>query len=77
MCYNTGRCDSSTGTSHGEDLLFLLNETNVLDDGLKFNGVMKPIIFVFVDGGPDENPQHDKVRDTHIYTFEFFWQLHA
>jgi hypothetical protein len=57
IAIRSGKHDSSTASTHAHDFdsLFDLNEFR---DVIKTeDGLMKPIVIISVDGGPDENPR--------------------
>ena len=64
----------SFGTSsltHMEDLECLTQDSQY-DDVLKFNGEIRPIWVLLVDGGPDENPRHLKNIKVYCQLFKKF-----
>lgn len=56
VAIRSGKHSSSTAATHAQDFERLL-ELQEFDCILKYNNKIKPILIVFVDGGPDENPR--------------------
>ena len=69
----SGKHDSSAAYTHGYDFRACV-EMEEFNRGLKVNDKLKPIAFLFVDGGPDENPRYPKTSDVciqHSKEFDF------
>lgn len=68
----SGKHDRSTAASHAVDLHRLVN----LDSFRRFAkttiGDIKPLLFIFSDGGPDENPRFPKTLEEMVKTFKLF-----
>ncbi|KAJ8670913.1 hypothetical protein QAD02_002172 [Eretmocerus hayati] len=64
----SGKHSSSTAATHASDFRRLL-EIKEFDTIMKFNGVLKPVIIMTVDGGPDENPRFPKTITQAIQHF--------
>lgn len=60
IAIRSGKHSSSTAYSHALDLdrLIALKEFEMF---AKHDGIVKPILILTVDGGPDENPRYQKV----------------
>lgn len=55
----SGKHDSSIAATHAADLYHLYQNVESFHDLLfQANGLVKPILVIFVDGGPDENPRY-------------------
>ena len=67
----SGRHDSSTACTHGYDFRACV-EMEEFNTSLKVNDKLEPIAFLFVDGGPDENPRYPKKIDVYIQHFKDF-----
>jgi len=62
VAIRSGKHSSSTALSHASDFHRLLHQSTfeeLLKD--KTTGLVKPVMIVTVDGGPDENPRYEKV----------------
>ena len=56
----SGKHDSSTASSHQYDFERLLNLEEFSSSMKDGNGIIKPLLFIAVDGGPDEAPSNQK-----------------
>ena len=62
IAIRSGKHDKSSAASHIEDFRTLLSLDEFKKACLK-DGILKPLLFVSVDGGPDEAPKkHDDIR---------------
>ena len=54
----SGKHDSSVAATHAADLRYLYDNVAEFRSILyRADGTKKPILIIFVDGGPDENPR--------------------
>lgn len=56
IAIRSGKHDSSTASTHFDDFQRLL-DLKEFDGIMKVNGLIKPIVVITSDGGPDENPR--------------------
>lgn len=66
--YFLGKHSSSTALSHDLDMERLIDLPE-FDKIIKFNGKVKPVFIVTVDGGPDENARYEKTVKVAIHHF--------
>ncbi|KAJ6643287.1 hypothetical protein Bhyg_08245, partial [Pseudolycoriella hygida] len=71
IAIRSGKHSSSTAFSHCLDFERLV-ELPEFEDITKDNGVVKPVLILSVDGGPDENPRYEKVITVAIHYFSKF-----
>lgn len=62
--------DGSSAATHANDVDFLLDSENFESLCKTSNGLVKPIIIVSTDGGPDENPRYETVIKNAIRHFK-------
>ncbi|KAK3919263.1 Mitogen-activated protein kinase kinase kinase [Frankliniella fusca] len=60
ICIRSGKHSSSTAATHANDFEYLLT-LPACDEFMKVDGVVKPVLMISADGGPDENPRYKKV----------------
>lgn len=70
-CNFSGKHSSSTAFSHCIDMERLV-ELPQFEKIVKYNGNVKPVFIITVDGGPDENPRYEKVIKVAIHHFSQF-----
>lgn len=70
IAIRSGKHSSSTAFSHALDFekLFELKEFDEITK-IGNSNIVKPILILSVDGGPDENPRYQKVVRTAVYHF--------
>lgn len=68
VAIRSGKHCSSTAFSHGLDFNRMC-ELPEFDQIIQYQGTVKPIIIITVDGGPDENPRYKKVISMAIHHF--------
>ena len=56
----SGKHDSSTATTHADDFDVLVSLDNFKDIACTKAGLVKPVVVITVDGGPDENLRYSK-----------------
>ena len=66
----SGKHDSSTAYSHLYDLKECLKLDSFDIIATNNDGALKPIVIIFTDGGPDENPRHPKPRSCYYSFFK-------
>ncbi|CAM4849169.1 unnamed protein product [Rotaria magnacalcarata] len=66
----SGKHDSSTAYSHFHDLKKCLKLDSFQEMAITNDGQMKPIVIIFTDGGPDENPRFPKPRSCYCSFFK-------
>ena len=71
IAMRSGKHDSSTVYTHGYDFQACV-EMEEFNTSLKVNDNLKPIAFLFVHGGPDENPRYPKMMYVYIQHFKQF-----
>lgn len=64
----SGKHASSTAYSHAVDFNRLM-QLEEFDSIMKTDGLVKPIVIIIVDGGPDENPRYRKVIQVAVHHF--------
>ncbi|XP_039438893.2 uncharacterized protein LOC120420048 [Culex pipiens pallens] len=64
----SGKHSSSTAYSHALDFK-RLTELEEFAPILRHDGIIKPVVVIVVDGGPDENPRYRKVIQVAIHHF--------
>ena len=69
IAIRSGKHDKSSAASHAEDFRFLVNLDEFKLDCLK-DGVLKPMLFVSVDGGPDEAPKNNMTLEAWVEIFK-------
>jgi len=73
IAIRSGKHDKRNASTHAFDFdkLFILDEFS--DDMRMKDGLMKPVVIVSVDGGPDENPRYfHSLTEAIIYKHSFF-----
>lgn len=65
----SGKHSSSTAASHAWDLDQVLQLSEFKTISRTSDGLIRPILIVVSDGGPDENPRFEKVQSFAIETF--------
>lgn len=71
IAIRSAKHDGSSAFTHGKDVNRLL-ELPSFDVLMKHEGAIKPIFFMFVDGGPDENPRFPNTIAVAIARFKKF-----
>lgn len=61
IAIRSGKHSSSTPESHAFDLQQLLKHENFTSQVQTLDGMIKPVLILTVDGGPDENPRYQRV----------------
>lgn len=61
VAIRSGNYSSSTATSHDEDFDKMLGIDSFSSFTKTSDGLVKPIVIITSDGGPDENPRYRKV----------------
>lgn len=61
--------DSSKAFSHAFDLQKLVDDPAFQNVLLTGYGVVKPVVIVTSDGGPDENPRYQKVTNARSFYY--------
>ena len=69
IAIRSGKHDTSSAASHIEDFRSLLSLNEFKDDSLK-DGVLQPMLFVSVDGGPDETPKNATTLEAWVEIFK-------
>ena len=64
----SGKHDKSSAVSHQEKFRVLI-ETNDFQESCMKDGKLKPLVFVSVDGGPDEAPKNTLTLDSWLSVF--------
>ena len=72
IAIRSGKHDSSTAYTHLSDFVELLDSDDFKNLAKNEFGEVKPIIMIFVDGGPDENPRYEKPLQAAIHHFVKF-----
>ena len=79
IAVRSGKHDKSTAASHAADLERVLELDAFKEIARMWDGSVKPILLVMVDGGPDENPrfiknfvQFIRLYDLKLYLFFIF-----
>lgn len=66
----SGKHASSTANTHAYDFESLLSVSAFKPLMMTESNTVKPVIIIFVDGGPDENPRYRKVKNFAIQHFK-------
>ncbi|GBP23661.1 hypothetical protein EVAR_80278_1 [Eumeta japonica] len=66
----SGKHSSSTANTHAYDFKSLLSIPSFKPLMMTESNTVKPVIIIFVDGGPDENPRYRKVKNFAIEHFK-------
>ncbi|XP_049318606.1 uncharacterized protein LOC125780364 isoform X2 [Bactrocera dorsalis] len=66
----SGKHASSTANTHAYDFESLLSQPSFKPLMMAESNTVKPVIIIFVDGGPDENPRYRKVKNFAIEHFK-------
>lgn len=66
----SGKHSSSTANTHAYDFESLLSIPSFKSLMMTESNTVKPVIIIFVDGGPDENPRYRKVKNFAIEHFK-------
>ncbi|CAG9584279.1 unnamed protein product [Danaus chrysippus] len=66
----SGKHASSTANTHAYDFQSLLSIPSFKPLMMTESNTVKPVIIIFVDGGPDENPRYRKVKNFAIEHFK-------
>jgi hypothetical protein len=67
-----GKRDSSSAASHNADFEALLKIKSFRDLMISSDGLLKPVLIVGVDGGPDENPRYPKTLASACHRFQTY-----
>ena len=70
IAIRSGKHDSSTAFTHLHDFAELMELEDFKGLAKTEEGEAKPIVMIFVDGGPDENPRFEKPLQAAIHHFE-------
>ena len=72
IAIRSGKHDKSTASSHAQDFRAFLTRQSFESLAKTGAGEVKPVIFIFTDGGPDENPRFPKVLEEVAKNFRLF-----
>ncbi|KAG5893520.1 hypothetical protein JTB14_017230 [Gonioctena quinquepunctata] len=70
IAIRSGKLSSSTADTHAQDFETLLELEEFRPLAKTDHGLVKPVVIMTVDGGPDENPRYQKVIESAIQHFK-------
>ena len=70
IAIRSGKHDKSCASSHAKDFRKLYDVPSFQSLALTSEGTPKPIVIIFTDGGPDENPRFQAVINEAIGHFQ-------